>query len=62
MRAFYWGRGQASVQRAFDNRPFMTIIEPLQVEGRSANRLTQSFGSDTIVVLIAEDGRVLKST
>ncbi|MFC1547169.1 glycoside hydrolase family 28 protein [Candidatus Neomarinimicrobiota bacterium] len=50
------------VQRAFAKRPFVTIIEPLQVEGRSAYRLTQSFGSDNIVVLITEDGRVLEST
>jgi hypothetical protein len=40
----------------------VTIIKPLQVEGRSACRITQSFGRNKIVVLIAEEGRVLEST
>lgn len=48
------------VKRAFANRPIVTIIEPLRVEGRSAYRLIQSFGSDNIVILIGEDGTVLE--
>jgi hypothetical protein len=50
------------VKKAFAKRPFVTIIEPLQVAGQSAYRMTQSFGSDNIVVLITEDGRVVAST
>ncbi|UCH10047.1 MAG: glycoside hydrolase family 28 protein [Fidelibacterota bacterium] len=49
------------VKRAFAEHPTITIIESLRAAGRSTYRLTQIFGSDNIVVLIAEDGRVLES-
>lgn len=49
------------VKRAFARHPVVTIIKPLQVEGQSAYRLTQSFGSDNIVTLITADGRILES-
>jgi hypothetical protein len=50
------------VKRAFSEHPFVTIIVPFRVEGQSAYRMIQSFGSDDVVVLITEDGQVLEST